>query len=281
VTPYRTCRTAAEFDAGYANAITPDVVAHWEAWFRERSDAVLATQAPRIVAYGDDTRQCFDVFPAASGAATAPTLVAIHGGLWFLFDRWMMHFLVPAFTAAGVNVVCPSYRLAPARGLGEIVADCRAALQAVRRDGAALGIGTSRVSVLGHSAAGQLAAVLASPEDGGTSGPLAACIGVSGFYEIEPFAQTGFQPLVGFSAADYARWNPMRLVSPRGARTLLVTGGDESPWLHEMAEVYDARLRAAGAASSLLDVTGECHFSVLARLGDQGGPVHERVRALL
>src|SRR5436190_1754004 len=109
---YTTYRTAAEFEAGYANSIDGAVVDRWERFFREESRKM--SDCPRMdLAYGTDPRNRIDFFPAARAEPGAPVLIAIHGGLWFLFDRWMMHFLVPAFTAAGVHVACPSYRLAP------------------------------------------------------------------------------------------------------------------------------------------------------------------------
>src|SRR5215470_15764496 len=157
---YRDYKTPAEFDAGYANNIDAAVVDHWEAFFREKSRAL---SAPRLeLAYGPHERNEIDFFPALNALPDAPTLIAIHGGLWFLFDRWMMHFLVPAFTAAGVHVACPTYRLAPAVGLDDIVSDCRTAISFLRTTPSLGRLGD--FSVLGHSAAGQLAAVMASTD---------------------------------------------------------------------------------------------------------------------
>ena len=109
--------------------------------------------------------QRIDFFPALNAPPDAPILIAIHGGLWFLFDKWMMHFLVPAFTAAGVHVACPNYRLAPAVGLGDIVGDCRRAIAFVHENPRSHRIaGSGGILCSGHSAAGQLAAVMASTD---------------------------------------------------------------------------------------------------------------------
>jgi acetyl esterase/lipase len=182
---------------------------------RERSTTL---SAPRLeLAYGPDERNEIDFFPALNAPPDAPILIAIHGGLWFLFDKWMMHFLVPAFTAAGVHVAFPNYRLAPAAGLGDIVGDCRRAVAFVHENRDATGADTGGMYVLGHSAAGQLAAAMAStnwrefdprlPAD-----MLDGFIGVSGFYDIEPFAGTGFQQQTKFAISDYKTWNPVNLI---------------------------------------------------------------------
>ncbi len=277
---YACCRTPEEYDRGYANRITPEVVARWEREFRERSASLLASGAPRReLAYGPHPRQRIDFFPAPGAGPEAPTLVAIHGGLWFLFDRWMMHALVEAFTAAGVHVACPGYRLAPEHALSVIVDDCRRAVLHLHERADALGIDSSRFIGLGHSAAGQLAATTAftrweSVAPGSGFGGLRRWVGVSGFYDIEPFALTRFQEQVRFSAEDYADFNPIRLARPGLPPALLITGAKESELLHEMAGELGDRLRHAGVRHRLLDVPRECHFSVLAALGDPRAEAH-------
>ena len=119
---YADYRTPAEFDAGYANFIDAPVVEKWEFIFREASRKALSLPHFEI-AYGLDERNRIDIFPARGVAPDAPVLVAIHGGLWFLFDKWMMHFLAPAWTAAGVHIACPNYRLAPGASLDAVLAE--------------------------------------------------------------------------------------------------------------------------------------------------------------
>lgn len=282
---YASCRTPEEFDRGYANRITPEVVARWETWFRERSEALLASPAPRReLAYGPHPRQRIDFFPAPDAKPGAPVLIAIHGGLWFLFDRWMMHALVAAFNAAGVHVACPGYRLAPEHPLSAIVDDCRRAVLCLHAHASELGIDSRRFVGLGHSAAGQLVATTAAARwdalaPGEGFGGLRRWIGVSGFYDIEPFSLTGFQDRVRFTREDYADYNPMRLVRASLPPPLLITGAKESDLLHEMAGHLIHRLNHAGVRNRHVDAAGHCHFSVLAAIGDPLSPVHRDVLA--
>src|ERR1700687_4156217 len=111
---YSSYKTPAEFDAGYANNIDAAVVAHWEAFFRERSAALAA---PRLeLTYGADTRNRIDFFQAPNAAPGAPVLIATDGGVWFLFDKWMMHFPGPGFRR-GRRARCLS-QLSPGAGRG-------------------------------------------------------------------------------------------------------------------------------------------------------------------
>src|SRR5205085_2428164 len=125
--------------------------------------------------------------------------------------------------------------------LDAITADCREAVRFLFRNAGQLQLAPDRLSVLGHSAAGQLTAMVASTvwsELGLPDRVVRSWVGVSGFYDIEPFAQTGFQPLVGFSSDEYQRGNPMRHVRAGIAPALLVTGAQESELIHEFATSY-------------------------------------------
>jgi arylformamidase len=285
VLTYADYRTPAEFDAGYANFIDAAVVDRWEAYFREASRKAL--HQPHVeLAYGSEERNRIDLFPAPGAGPDAPVLVAIHGGLWFLFDKWMMHFLAPAWTAAGVHVACPNYRLAPEASLDDIVADCRSAIAFLHLGRAANGIGSGPIFVTGHSAAGQIAAVMASTDWPEFDRRLPArllhgFVGVSGFYDIEPFYGTGFQSQTQFAPEAYRRWNPVSLVRPGKPPGLLVTGGKESGLLHAMMDGYAGLLGTAGVPVTTIDVPGEDHFSVLARLGHPSSEVFRRAYAKL
>jgi arylformamidase len=282
---YSRYRTAAEFDVGYANSIDAAVVERWEAWFRHASEKIAA-RPRRALVYGPDARNRVDLFLAENAAAEAPLLIAIHGGLWFLFDKWMMHFLAPAFTAAGIHVVCPNYPLAPHAGLDDIVADCRRAVAFLHDNASATGIAPRKISVLGHSAAGQLAAVLASTDWAAfdprlPAGLVAAWIGVSGFYDIEPFALTGFQGETRFTGDAYRRWNPVNLVHAGQPPALLITGAKESGLLHDMMDGYAALLRQAGVSVDTIDAPAEDHFSVLSRVGEVRSELFRRALAMV
>jgi arylformamidase len=138
--------------------------------------------------------------------------------------------------------------------------------------------------VTGHSAAGQLAAVMASTDWPEFDTRLSArlirgFIGVSGFYDIEPFHETGFQSQTGFEQDAYRRWNPVNLVRHGLPPALLITGGRESALLHAMMDGYADLLGAVGVPVTTVDVAGEDHFSLLARLGDPSSEVFRRALA--
>jgi arylformamidase len=147
----------------------------------------------------------------------------------------------------------------------------------LRAESSALGIVPSRISVLGHSAAGQIAALVAS--DAAPS--LHACIGVSGFYDIVPFAQTKFHAFTQFPLGQYAAWNPLDHVSAQNPPTLLITGARESSLLQQMMAHYAAALRAHAVLVETICAPDHDHFSVLREIGQPGTPLFTRVLRLV
>ena len=119
-----------------------------------RSAALRASGNCRLdVRYADGPRCLLDVF---SAGAPAPVLFFIHGGYWRALDKSYVSFIAEPFRDAGVTVVMPSYDLVPAVRVGGIVDQIRAAFAWVVEH-----LAPERVVVAGHSAGGQLAAMLA------------------------------------------------------------------------------------------------------------------------
>ena len=103
--------------------------------------------------YGAGPRCLLDVFPAGD---RTPVLFFIHGGYWRALDKSYVSFIAEPFRSAGFTVVIPGYDLVPLVRVGEIVDQIRAAFHWVVEQ-----MTPERVIVAGHSAGGQLAAMLA------------------------------------------------------------------------------------------------------------------------
>lgn len=96
-----------------------------------------------------------------------PLVVWIHGGGWEFGDRrstpevWPEGWLFEACVAAGLAVATVDYRLSGESAFPAAFDDVRAAVRYLRAMAPALGIDGSRVAVMGESAGGQLAALVA------------------------------------------------------------------------------------------------------------------------
>jgi len=121
---------------------------------RVTRDIPYATASPR---------QVLDVY-APDGAKTLPVVFWIHGGGWQAGDKTMVALKPRAFTAAGYLFVSTSYRLLPNVDMATLTKDVADALGWVYKNIATYGGDPARLLVMGHSAGGQLAALMCTDE---------------------------------------------------------------------------------------------------------------------
>ncbi len=100
-----------------------------------------------------------------SDAHNAPCMVAVHGGAWQRGARTNYKHLGRYLAAHGIGLFAISYRVAPKNLYPAAVQDARAGVQFLRSKGAGLGIDPQRLGIIGDSAGGHLAALVALAGD--------------------------------------------------------------------------------------------------------------------
>ena len=159
------------------------------------------TVAPDI-AYGSLTAQKLDVYTPTSVAPPGgwPLVVFFYGGSWNSGARADYKFVGSALAARGVLVLVADYRLYPEVRYPEFLNDSAQALAWGLTEAARLGANPKRVFVMGHSAGGYNAAMLAlDPRWLGSTGhlpaELAGWIGLAGPYDFFPTDNPDAQPV--------------------------------------------------------------------------------------
>jgi acetyl esterase len=100
--------------------------------------------------------------PKSAGTGRIPVVVNFHGGGWVSGDAYQSEWWCAGIAArAKVLVVSVEYRLAPEHRFPTAAEDCYAATEWVAANADALGIDPNRLAVMGDSAGGNLAAVVA------------------------------------------------------------------------------------------------------------------------
>lgn len=278
-------RDAAWYDAMYNNReLVPDHGRYLARW-SEESAAVRAANAGELdVRYGTAPGETLDIFPAPD--AGAPVFLFIHGGYWRALDKRDVSFVAPAFTRDGACVVIPNYDLCPAVTVPQIVMQMVRAVAWTWRHIERFGGDPHRITVAGHSAGGQLAAMLAAcawpaAEPGLPPDVARSALAISGLHDLEGLMRTSFlQPDLRLTPRQVAQASPARLPAPRHGTVYSVVGGDESAEYLRLnrllQEAWGARRVPVCEA-----LPGRNHFSVLDALVEPNHRLHQLALDLL
>ena len=179
------------------------------------------------VAYGPLARQKLDIYtPTAAAPSTGwPVVVFFYGGSWNTGDRADYKFVGEALAARGVLTLVADYRLYPEVRFPDFLSDSAQALAYGLAEARRLGGDPKRVFVMGHSAGGYNAAMLALDARwlkaaGHAPGELAGWIGLAGPYDFFPTDNPAAQPV--FFHPNYpAHAQPIEFTPPAAPPSFL------------------------------------------------------------
>jgi arylformamidase len=288
-----TCLDPAWLDRQYNNrALVPEHAAHFERWATKSAQARQALPCLLDVAYGHGLGETLDVFPAQRkpGQPAAPVLVFIHGGYWRSLDKADHSFLAPTFVKQGACVVVPNYALCPAVTIPQIALQMTQALAWVVRSIGAHGGDPSRITVMGHSAGGHLAAMLLACDWAKVGADLPTALvknalSISGVFDLEPLRHTPFlRDALRLTTQQVRQASPAGFPAPSvvdGRGTLVsVAGANESEeFVRQNALIQQAWGTEVVPVCEALP--GLNHFSVLEALVKPGHRLHRLASALL
>lgn len=153
-----------------------------------------AVTVARDVAYGEGPRRKLDVYAPRDAKAQMPVLVFFYGGGWDAGRRQDYSFAGKALASRGFLTVVPDYRLVPEVRYPEFLKDGAAAIRWAQDHAAEYGGDPSRIVLVGHSAGGYNAVMLALDQSfikaaGVRPGSIKAAAGLAGPYNFAPFSE--------------------------------------------------------------------------------------------
>lgn len=185
------------------------------------------------VAYGTQPRQKLDIYtPTADRPVTGwPVVVFFYGGSWNFGARTQYQFVGEALAARGMLTLVADYRLYPEVRYPDFLSDSAQALAYGLEHAARLGGDPKRVFVMGHSAGGYNAAMLALDArwlkaTGHGPSELAGWIGLAGPYDFFPIINPDAKPV--FFHPNYpANSQPIGFTPPDAPRSFLAAAADD------------------------------------------------------
>ena len=225
------------------------------------------------VAYGPLPRQRLDIYrpTAAAPAAGWPLVVFFYGGSWNRGEKADYKFVGEALASRGVLTLVADYRLYPSVRYPDFLKDSALALGYGLNEAKRLGGDAKRVLVMGHSAGGYNAAMLALDarwlgEVGHTPKELAGFIGLAGAYDFLPMTNPDAQPV--FFHPNYPpNTQPIEFAVASAPRTFLGSAVKDSLINPQRNTIGLAdRLKSAGVPITLRMYEGVSHITLLASL---------------
>lgn len=265
-------------NAQYNNrALVPEHGQHLAHWAKASAEARGALACELDVPYGADASETLDIFPVQRSNHQAPVLIFLHGGYWRSLDKSDHSFIAPAFVQAGVCVVVPNYALCPAVTVTHIGQQMARAVAWVQQHIVEWGGDPQRIVLVGHSAGGQLAALLLAQQ----SALVRAAVSISGLFDLEPLRHTPFlQEALQLTPDEVRACGPVHHPAPEGRPLWAVVGGCESDEFLRQTQLIQ-HTWGPSAVPQAIALDGLNHFSILDSLVQTDAPLHRLVRQVL
>lgn len=184
----------------------------------------------RDIVFDDAHQLKLDVYQPQA-ATHAPVVVFFYGGSWTHGERGWYRFVGATLAAHGVVTVIPDYRKYPQVKIEGFMQDAAKAVAWAHKHAPEFGGSADDLFVMGHSAGGQIGALLVTDPSwlapyGLRPADMAGFIGLAGCYDFMPIpsSEKDMLGMFGRDPASQARAQPVRFVSGHEPPMLLLQG---------------------------------------------------------
>jgi acetyl esterase/lipase len=220
----------------------------------------------RGIVFDADHALAFDAY-VPNKATHAPVVVFFYGGSWERGKRRWYRYVGHALANHGVVVLIPDYRKFPDVHFPAFMHDAANAVAWAHEHAAEFGGDPKRLFVMGHSAGGQIAALLAADKRylnavGLKPRDLAGMIGLAGAYAFLPFVEDEPE-IFGDTAQGRYDSQPINFIDGDEPPMLLLQGTDDDDVPPNNAESMTERAHAMSGVAQLKLYPGVGHSSLV------------------
>ncbi|MGL5001809.1 MAG: alpha/beta hydrolase [Casimicrobium sp.] len=256
-----------------SSAIGGNYAPHIARYLRDSAHALANVPVERDLRYGTAERALIDFFPAKQRDATSGLLVFIHGGYWQELSKNESAFLAPAWHEAGFAHATVGYSLAPNARLPQIVDECVAALEWLKRNSTTLGFDTNNIVVAGSSAGAYLAAACAAKT------PLRGIVPISGVFDVAPLIGTSINEALGLNKQTAAQLDLLQSASAF-APGAIAYGEIETSEFKRQSQAFATLLASRNTHCDCFEIAARNHFDIVHELADSGSELIKKTRQL-
>lgn len=218
------------------------------------------------IAYGPLPRQKLDVYRPTAPRADGKSVIFFYGGSWDSGSKDDYVFVGQALAARGITTIIADYRIYPEVRFPIFLED---AAKAVRWAGD--GVGVDKLFIMGHSAGGHIALMLATntpylANAGVDRMRMPGVIGISGPYDFLPLTSPKLIDI--FGGPNNPGMEPITFARAPLPPALLLQGMADTTVYPRNAEHLAAAWRAAGAPVELKIYPGVAHIGIIAAFSE-------------
>jgi len=239
----------------------------------------------------DTERHRLDVYaPRQKTAVGRPVVIFIHGGNWDSGNKNLYSFIGRRLAKQGVVAVIINYRLAPTVQVPAMADDCARATAWVVQHITEYGGDPQRVFVMGHSAGGGLAALLATDNSlftrrGLAQNPVRGAIlddpaGLDMYDYLKKMQYGGDERYLVPFGKDPAGWKAVSALYYATAASppfLLFIGGETYPSISHSSEKFRQKLRQLGREPQFTVLPGKKHVPMVLQLYWQHNVIYKEL----
>ncbi len=264
-----------------ARAAVPGHQQIFSRWKARSESCRAASKCSLDIRYGGGARETLDLFHGKGDRLH----LFLHGGYWQAMDKSFFSFLATGLVQRGRDVAICNYPLAPDASLPQILDSVRRACLFLWRNADRFDAAWKSIQVSGHSAGGQLVAMLLTTrwpdlDPALPKGLVDSGIAVSGLYDLDPLRQTTINLKLGLDEASARRNSPLHLTPATQAPMLLVTGSEERPAFQQQMADFAENRRSFEVPVKTLCLPGLNHFTVVEELTRAEGALLDSVISL-
>lgn len=217
---------------------TLKVAANFPAYFSSQ-------EIKRDVHFGSKYSSTADIYIPDNAKTNNPVIVFFYGGAWKYGDKETYRFLAEAFTSRGYVVVIPDYIKYPKYKFPVWQQDAAEAVKWTYKNIGKYGGDNANIYLMGHSAGGQIAALLATDNRYGVRRYTRAFAGLAGPYDFTP-EEPEYKDMFSTSGKNYRNMRVGSFIDGSQPPMLMLWGSDDETVGKENIEHVEKALKARG-----------------------------------